>query len=63
MLAYLCNNCRLFCSLQVMLNLAWHHFTAHLLDNTSTNNIDHFTEYDGDKDTKSEIYFNNKVNP
>ena len=35
-----------------MLNLAWRRFTALLLDNTFTNKIDHFKDYDGDGETK-----------
>ena len=51
MLACLCNYCHLFQSSQVTQNLVWHHFMACLLDNTFTNKIDHFTDYDGGRET------------
>ena len=44
--ACLCNNCRLFHYLQVTPNLAWHRFTAPLLDDTFSNKIDRFTDSD-----------------
>ena len=57
MLACLCNHCHLICCSQVTQNLAWCHFTAHLLDNTFTDKIDCFTDYDGDKETKFKSIF------
>ena len=58
MLACLCNYFRLFSCFQVMPNLAWyHHFTACLLDDTFTNKIDRFIDYDGDRETKFESIF------
>ena len=39
-----------------MPKLALRCFTACLLDDTFTNKLDHFTEYDGDRETKFEIY-------
>ena len=57
MLAYLCNNCRLFCCSQVTPNLVCRRFMAHLLNNTFTNKIDRFTDYDGDRENKFESIF------
>ena len=51
-----CNYYPLFCSSQVTPNLAWYCFRARLLNNTFTNKIYHFTDYDGDRETKFEIY-------
>ena len=53
--ACLCNNCPLFCCSQVTPNLVWHPFMSHLLDYyTITNEIDHFTNYDRNRETKFE---------
>ena len=60
MLACLCNYGGLYCSSQAIQNLAWRRFMAHLLDDIYTNKIDLFTYYDGDRETKFEIYFYDK---
>ena len=41
----------------MMANLVWHCFTDCLLDDTFTNKIDRFTEYDGDREIKLESIF------
>ena len=37
--------------------LPWRRFMACLLDDTFTNKIDHFTDYDGDSETKFQSIF------
>ena len=63
MLACLCNYCCSFCSSHATPNFEWRHFTACLLDNPFTNKIDRFKYYDGDRETKLEIYLYDYVLP
>ena len=56
------NYCYLFHCSQVIRNLALRNFTACLLDNTITNKIDSFTDYDRDREIKFEFLYDIHTN-